>query len=468
MRDLFPGYYAPEDFQQLWSEATFVLDANVLLNLYRFPKAAANDLLGALEKIADRLWLPHQAAMEYQRNRLSVIRQQREQFKNVRDALDRALADLTGSFEQFQLKKRHSTIDPKPLLTKTDELFEQFKAELDGLENTQPDVSDRDEIRERVDKLLSGRIGSPPKSQGELDQIYAEGKERYGYGRPPGYKDTDKSRDQTTSVYFLNNLRFEREYGDLILWKQILQHCKQNEVQHLIFVIDDKKQDWWLSIGGKRIGARPEITDEITSEGGTKTFHMYDSERFLEFAKDYLEEQVKQESIVQIRDVIEANEANRVEAIRSIRSATFQEQAIRSWLGRAHPNSTITGQLGLIRERYVVRNPDGVRMVYEVQFAPDAFIYSTLKEKVQRANAQIHNGEFDTFTVILVLPDATLASELRETIQRMPDVHGPRVSFIISTVLHGIDESGAERGALNVLHEFLGSPPSGFTPPVQR
>jgi hypothetical protein len=452
MRDLFPGYYAPEGFQELWDKATFVFDANVLLNLYRFPKSAAQDLLGVLEKVSDRLWLPHQAALEYQVNRLTVIRQQREQFKNVRDALDKALADLTSSFKQFQLKKRHSTIDPKPLLTKTDELFEQFKAELDELEKTQPDVSDRDEIRERVDKLLSGRIGSPPKSQGELDQIYAEGKERYGYGRPPGYKDTDKSRDQTASVYFLNSLRFEREYGDLILWKQILQHCKQHEVQHLIFVIDDKKQDWWFSIGGKRIGARPELTDEITSEGGTKTFHMYDSERFLEFAKDYLKEQVKQESIVQIRDVIEAN---RVEAFRSIRSATFQEQAIRSWLGRAHPNSTITGTLGLIRERYVVRNPDGVRIVYEVQSAPDAFIYSTLKEIVQRANAEIHNGEFDTFVVILVLPDATLASELHEQIQRIPELHWPRVSFIISSIIHGMDGSGAERGVLNVLHEFL-------------
>ena len=59
MRDLFPGYYAPEDFQELWDKATFVLDANVLLNLYRFPKPAAEELLRVLDKVSDRLWVPY-------------------------------------------------------------------------------------------------------------------------------------------------------------------------------------------------------------------------------------------------------------------------------------------------------------------------------------------------------------------------------------------------------------------------
>jgi len=60
------GLLPPENFQELWDKATFVLDANVLLNLYRFPKGAAHDLLDVLERLSDRLWLPHQATVEYQ------------------------------------------------------------------------------------------------------------------------------------------------------------------------------------------------------------------------------------------------------------------------------------------------------------------------------------------------------------------------------------------------------------------
>jgi hypothetical protein len=42
MRDLFPGFYRPseEEFHRVWQEGIFVLDTNVLLNLYRYPEEA--------------------------------------------------------------------------------------------------------------------------------------------------------------------------------------------------------------------------------------------------------------------------------------------------------------------------------------------------------------------------------------------------------------------------------------------
>lgn len=79
MKKLFPGFYQPTDteFKKLWEKCTFVIDANVLLNLYRYPEEAKADLLKVFGKISDRLWLPYQAALEYQKNRLIVIAEQR-------------------------------------------------------------------------------------------------------------------------------------------------------------------------------------------------------------------------------------------------------------------------------------------------------------------------------------------------------------------------------------------------------
>ena len=448
MRDLFPGYYAPEDFQELWDKATFVLDANVLLNLYRFPKPAAEELLRVLDKVSDRLWVPYQAALEYQVNRLTVIREQRKQFENVEGVVKKALNQLKSYLESL----RHSSINPEPLLTDATKLFTDFMTALEKLEKEQPDVADRDATRESIEKLLSGKIGAPPASQKELDQIYADGKERYRFKRPPGYKDKDKGRDQT-QAYFINGLRFEREYGDLLVWIQILDHAKQCQLQHLVFITDDQKEDWWLYVDENTIGPRPELIDEITSESGVKAFHMYPSERFLEFAKDYLKEQVKQESIDQIRH---AKSAATTSTLAQLTSTVVRDLVVRNWLNNAHPRGFVERQRGVFPD-YIVTTPDSVRIGYQVQTCPDQLIFSTLIENVQRANLEIAHGTFETFVVIFVLADTATAfeKELREQIDRMPEVHGPRVSFIISIVVRSVDDSGIPRTELIVLQEFL-------------
>ena len=75
MKKIFPGYYRPSDDQvsEAWATGLFVLDANVLLNLYRYPKEARDNLIEVLNKVSDRIWIPNHAALEYQRNRPSVI-----------------------------------------------------------------------------------------------------------------------------------------------------------------------------------------------------------------------------------------------------------------------------------------------------------------------------------------------------------------------------------------------------------
>ena len=75
MRDLFPGFYRPseEEFHRVWHEGIFVLDTNVLLNLYRYPEEARNEFLNLMGNISNRLWIPNQVGLQFQQNRLSVI-----------------------------------------------------------------------------------------------------------------------------------------------------------------------------------------------------------------------------------------------------------------------------------------------------------------------------------------------------------------------------------------------------------
>jgi len=85
MKKIFPGYYRPteEEFSNLWNSCLFVLDANVLLNLYRYSQETSNELIQILKQISDRLWVPHQAALEYQKNRLQTIAKQLEEYDKI-------------------------------------------------------------------------------------------------------------------------------------------------------------------------------------------------------------------------------------------------------------------------------------------------------------------------------------------------------------------------------------------------
>lgn len=68
----------------MWRECTFVLDANILLNLYRYRPEERDQFLAILSKLKERIWLPHQAAREYQRNRLKVIQDQHAAYERSR------------------------------------------------------------------------------------------------------------------------------------------------------------------------------------------------------------------------------------------------------------------------------------------------------------------------------------------------------------------------------------------------
>lgn len=82
MRSMFPGYFSPTDihFEKHWNESIFVMDANVLLNLYRYSDATKDELKNALVSLGGRVFIPHQAASEFLRNRLTVTSEQSKEY----------------------------------------------------------------------------------------------------------------------------------------------------------------------------------------------------------------------------------------------------------------------------------------------------------------------------------------------------------------------------------------------------
>lgn len=300
MRTLFPGYYRPtaDQLKALLGTATIVLDANVLLNLYRYPKTAREELVTVLEKVQDRLWVPFQVALEYQRNRTAVVGEQKQKFAEVRSLVDGALKALERELEG-KLKRRHSLIDASELLAGLKQHADQFYEQLEELETSQFDVNDDDEIRGMIEALLEGRVGEQP-TQEDVVAAQKEGDERIKFQCPPGYADSRKSE-----AYGYNGVRYHAKYGDILLWLQMMAYAKVRGGD-FVFITDDEKADWWWVVesgGKKRLGPRPELVAEVSAATGGGAFYMYTSANFLKHAQEAFAVEVDETTISQIHEI---------------------------------------------------------------------------------------------------------------------------------------------------------------------
>ena len=58
---------------QAIKSGTIIPDTNVLLSLYEIATESRNEIIELFERVVARLWMPHQVAIEFSRNRQRVI-----------------------------------------------------------------------------------------------------------------------------------------------------------------------------------------------------------------------------------------------------------------------------------------------------------------------------------------------------------------------------------------------------------
>ena len=293
MRAIFPAHFRPstEELSALWNESLFAVDANVLLNLYRYSTETRKELEKALNSVQAKLFIPHQAAKEFLKNRLSVTAAQADEYT-------KAARTITELASTLQNKKKH------PFLPETD--LPGFKTQVEHLvdllsqqRETLLNRLTKDEILDFIQQLADDRTGTSF-SDLALVELAADGEKRYAAEIPPGYKDTKK--DAAGDPY--------RKFGDLIVWKQLIEKAK-SEKKSLIFVTDDKKDDWWIEQSGRTIGPRTELREEFIAEV-SKDFWMYTVDLFIEEAAKASNKLVSATVLEEIRTVREEVQAARL------------------------------------------------------------------------------------------------------------------------------------------------------------
>ena len=274
--------YSEEEKKELWDTATFVFDTNVFLNLYRYSNNTRKQLLDAIEKLKPRIWMPYQVAYEFCKDRYSVIEESNKRFDDIGKDADRLIKDWKQTLRLDDNNEDIATLRNYLLKWIKDNKKKNFLVF---------DISN-DKIFTKLLELFDGKTGEEISSE-DKKKIEKEGEERFERKTPPGYKD---------------NAKTDNKYGDLFVWKEIIQYSKSHSVD-VVFITHDRKEDWWNTCAGKTIGPRVELRKEFYQET-QRRFHMYTMTSFLSLINDIKKDSIDKKTIQEVETITNNNQSN--------------------------------------------------------------------------------------------------------------------------------------------------------------
>ncbi len=261
----------------------FSVDANVLLNLYRYTPRTRDHLLNILDGLRDYLWITDQAVKEFYENRPKVIADQQR-------AYDQAIAELNGRLAKtrdwIQARyARHSGIDTASLDAMLSKLETEMAENIEATKMHHPNYNIVDPILERAKAILAGRSGDAYGAT-ELAAKLTDAQARFDRRQPPGFDDVKKAGD--------------RQFGDVVLWFQLLDKAMR-EPGPIIFVTDDRKEDWWLKRDDEIIAPHPDLVSEMEAAGSA--FRMLVPEQFMTLGEALLGITPLRDATDEVRDI---------------------------------------------------------------------------------------------------------------------------------------------------------------------
>ena len=243
-------------------EAVVAVDANVLLDLYRFRPQTSQDLIKTLKSLGDRLVVPHQALREFWRRRQRSQDSPRGATKLATDALAKSGRSIREALATWARAVGVDDDELSNLTARVDNFLQALNGELQSVSRDADAERGGDPILEQLEEILAGRVTLPLAPE-EWTQCVAEANRRIEAEEPPGYMDVGKQNSDLP----------EAGAGDYLVWYQATRYAKEQD-RDLLIVTRDQKEDWWWRQQSDLIGPRPELTLEYHELTGRRLFLM--------------------------------------------------------------------------------------------------------------------------------------------------------------------------------------------------
>lgn len=484
MRNMFPGYRKPDEdeFNLLWSEGLFVFDTNVLLNFYNYPVELRNLYSLVIQKLGGRIWIPFHVSLEFHRNRFLRVKNSRKLTDELLAQIESRSNEILRDVEKVEFERRGLKLnDVSQRISLLQDAHSRLNEMVQGVRDSLPEVSLDDPIYNEICDLFSERVGEAPKDQTDLDSLLEDAERRYEMRVPPGFLDASKGDEEFRD----RGVCYKKKFGDLIIWRQILDHVRVNSLRNLVFITGDRKEDWWWVESGKTLGPLPELIQEAASAGAA-LFWMYPADQFLKYAEEYLKvSNVTDAAVEQVREVsaldrLESNpymdilrssflsdaelpsrmfdpihisdseraarDSSLISWAKLSRVSTSGIEAVERWLQIAYPAALVARTEGF--PDLLLIDSDEKHGVEVFRFISPDFqrILFTLKKALRRGFAEIKERDLASFFVVCVV-DSELGSfvggakfsEFEGRVVRYLKMYCAKM-FVIGSIVDGVFE----------------------------
>lgn len=263
---------------EVLEETTIIFDTSALLNVYRYSLVSSKRILNHIQNHQDRIWVPAQVKKEFYKNQNKV--RNINLYKNLDSQL----------IKQVETKKDELLVQLSDYEKKRFSRFTELKSQLEAkftemnaiIKNYKEEISDEkgvykdfiEEVDSFLDSLLKDEKVGEELNLIELIELLKEGELRYKYNLPPGYEDA-KSKVGID------------QFGDLIMWKQLLKKSSDINHKYIVFVTSDTKTDWFhKNKQNEIISPRKELLSEFTHYNLEKEVIILPFEVFIEELSD--------------------------------------------------------------------------------------------------------------------------------------------------------------------------------------
>lgn len=277
MKEMFKGYscYSDREYKNIWKDSIIVVDANILLDFYRYSEDTREKIFTILEKIKTRLWIPYQVGKEFFNNKDKVMVNSYSEYDELISIVNKKIGETKIEIN----KRKNSQLEcKKNIIEILDKSISDISALLSNEKNDKKPNFEKNNIENRILELFNDSIGNKIIGE-EYEKIKEEGKRRVKELIPPGYKDEKKE-----------------ENGDYYIFYSLMEKAKESN-KDIIFATNDVKEDWFNKIEGKIHGGRYELLNEFYNNTG-KLLLIYTSDGFVEAYNKNLDKDFADESTI--------------------------------------------------------------------------------------------------------------------------------------------------------------------------
>ena len=273
-------------------------DTNILLYLYKCSFNTSQNIAELFGKVKDKVVIPNRVYKEYLANKdeeqAKIDRKYDSFTKDLKKQVKELKDKINGSISE---SRKYDFPDCDVLETGIGTFLSKITETISRYENSLSSEKQNKSVQiANVEQLIyywssQGKIKSEPTIV-QLMEYIKEGEFRFKYKMPPGYMDEDEKdkeiKKEGRKDYFEGRIR---KYGDLFVWKEIIDIGKEREGEVIVFLTNDIKEDWWVLKGEQTnkeaVCMREELRKEYIAITGSDKIEFMTLPRFYELFSDY-------------------------------------------------------------------------------------------------------------------------------------------------------------------------------------